>query len=673
VTDLAKLVVKLEAQTADYMRKLDAAEKKLGRFSKQSGVTAASIGKGLAGAAVAAAGSFAFLARGTVDALDQFDDMRQRTGVAADVLSELAYAAKLSGSSIEGLQRGLTLLSRNLSAAAEGLKEPSEAFGALGVAVTDARGVLRPVDDVLGDLADRFAAMEDGTTKTALALRIFGKSGAELIPFLNNGRDGLAAFRAEAAALGLTVSNETAMAASQLRDNMDRLKAAGQGVANQLVTEMLPTFIALTDRFIASAKNSGALEVAVKTLGIAFRGLVSAGVIVSSVFEQVGRLVYGVAMAVFNVARGEFRLAAEELGDAFSSVQSNVAQDLETLAAVWDDQVPAVAATAAKMDAALEDSIVFSPTKAKGKARDAAAEALSELEKLAAGLEQQVATYGMADSAALAYRATQGDLAQTFRDAGAAGAPYLQRLIELTTQLEEIGAKSEAARERAAEWQAVLDEGARVTESVRTAAEVYADELDRLQQLLELGAISQDTYNRAAAGAKEAFEKASEGAGAFADQAMRNAQDALADFLTDLSKGKDVLENFGQALLRIAANDLAQQLFGLLGAGSGGGGGLFGGIASKVGGFLGGVFGGTMDNGGRGYPGKAYLIGTGAQPEMFVPDRPGEFVPAGAAGGMSVVQNFSIVAPAGTVTRQTEQQLAAAAARGLAQAGRRGN
>jgi hypothetical protein len=46
---------------------------------------------------------------------------------------------------------------------------------------------------------------------------------------------------------------------------------------------------------------------------------------------------------------------------------------------------------------------------------------------------------------------------------------------------------------------------------------------------------------------------------------------------------------------------------------------------------------------------------------------------ADGAGGMTVNQHFHITAPGGSIDRTSQQQVAAAAARGLAQAARRNN
>lgn len=57
------------------------------------------------------------------------------------------------------------------------------------------------------------------------------------------------------------------------------------------------------------------------------------------------------------------------------------------------------------------------------------------------------------------------------------------------------------------------------------------------------------------------------------------------------------------------------------------------------------LFGGSRDSGGPGRPGTAYAIGTGAQPEYFIPDEPGQFYPNGQGLGTSYqLNNVTIVA-----------------------------
>ncbi len=88
----------------------------------------------------------------------------------------------------------------------------------MGISVTDAGGRLRSTAEILRDVADRFASYANGTEKSALAQELFGKSGAKLIAFLNEGREGLQKFGG--------ASEEQIRVAAELQSRIDRLAAA---------------------------------------------------------------------------------------------------------------------------------------------------------------------------------------------------------------------------------------------------------------------------------------------------------------------------------------------------------------------------------------------------------------------------------------------------------------
>lgn len=595
MTDLAKLVVKLEAQTAQYQASLERANKQLEKFDKSSSTMARNIATGLVAAAAAAAVAFAAMSKTAIDNADSLDKVSQSTGIAVESLSQLQYAAEISNVSFEDLTKVAAKFSKTAAEAARGSETAARGFEALGIKVKNADGTLRNTEDLLLDVADKFSKMEDGAAKAAIAQELFGKSGAKMIPFLNQGRAGIEKLKKEADAFGLTVSTKAARSADQFNDNLDRLKAAGMGVVNQLVQQLLPSFVAFTERVLNAARSGGALELAVKALAASFKVLVTTGVIVTSVFEQLGRIIYGVGAAVVRVAQGEFRLAAGEIERAFADARDNVSGDIETIAKVWSDTVPEFEKTAEEIDDTLGESIIFNDEKAEDKAKKAADAALKGIKDLAADLQQQVDTFGMAESATIRYRIAQGDLAEEFKLAGDAAIPYVAQLIELTDKLEGLKQQSEET----AQFFANIDEA--VKADIERSREAIEQSLDAMQETV-------DTQTD--------FQK----------RASENVQDVLADALINgAEKGaKGVLKTFVDMLLKMQAQALAakiaESIFGAGGVGSGGG---WAGIATAF------LAGGSRDSGGRGEPGKAYTIGTGAQPEMFVPDQPGTFIPAG--------------------------------------------
>jgi hypothetical protein len=81
----------------------------------------------------------------------------------------------------------------------------------------------------------------------------------------------------------------------------------------------------------------------------------------------------------------------------------------------------------------------------------------------------------------------------------------------------------------------------------------------------------------------------------------------------------------------------------------------------------------VRDMGGRGYPGQPVVINPSAGPEVFVPSTAGKFTPNVKLGEQHNHFSFMINTPSGQVSRATQQQIGAAAARGVADAARRNN
>lgn len=188
--------------------------------------------------------------KSVLDMADATAKMSQRLGISVEQLSEYRHIAELSGTSFETLAKGVQILSRNMVDTSQGTGEAKEAFKALGINVKETDGKLKDSNTVLLEVAEKFSKVDDGAAKTALAMKIFGKSGAELIPMLNEGKERLAELGAEADKLGIKMSSEMAAAAEEVNDNLDRMKAAATGVAIQLVQELLPALNATTSAVV---------------------------------------------------------------------------------------------------------------------------------------------------------------------------------------------------------------------------------------------------------------------------------------------------------------------------------------------------------------------------------------------------------------------------------------
>jgi hypothetical protein len=170
----------------------------------------------------------------TVRLGDELYNTSQKIGIGVEELSRLQYVAKISNLSVEGLTIGVKFLSRNMEAAKVEGSEMSKVMARLGV---DLGG---SASDAMMKLADVFAGMPDGVQKTALAVQLFGRSGIDMIPMLNQGSAAIREMQAESDKIGVTWSEVDAKAADELADRVDNLKESFKGGSESIVKDMLP-------------------------------------------------------------------------------------------------------------------------------------------------------------------------------------------------------------------------------------------------------------------------------------------------------------------------------------------------------------------------------------------------------------------------------------------------
>jgi hypothetical protein len=192
-------------------------------------------------AAAAVAGFSAFV-KGAIDSADAFGKLSTRTGIAADKLQAFANAGKLADVSQSDLETGLRTLARTQGEAADGVKTYSEAYAKLGLSVKRADGSLKPSDQLLGEIADKFADLPNGPEKAAIAMDIFGRSGSKLITMLNGGSEALERFNYE-------TSENFAQNAEYFNDQISILQIQFDGFRKQLADALLPALNAILEVF----------------------------------------------------------------------------------------------------------------------------------------------------------------------------------------------------------------------------------------------------------------------------------------------------------------------------------------------------------------------------------------------------------------------------------------
>lgn len=205
---------------------------------------------------------------------DKLDDLSDKTGIAAADLKELEFAAKMTGTSLDGLVTAFTKLGRSATMSEEEVKKQAATFEQLGVSATDANGNVKDSETLFLELADAFKGLEDSPEKSAAAFRLFGSEAKNLMPLLNQGADGIKTLREESTQLGGMSKdsfNAFAKASGDLFDKLDKLSLVFTGMFNTMNAELVPVLNVFLDQIIASAKEGGLLRDVINAIEYAFR------------------------------------------------------------------------------------------------------------------------------------------------------------------------------------------------------------------------------------------------------------------------------------------------------------------------------------------------------------------------------------------------------------------
>lgn len=202
--EAGRAFLKLMVDDKDFATSLKGALQKLGAFSNQALRAAGA----LAGVGAAITAPFAIATKVFVSVGSELQTISQRTGLTAQSLSELKFAAEQSGTSLDAIGRAAKAMQQN------GL-DP------------------RRFDQVV----DSISKISDPVKQAQAAFDTFGKGAEELIPMLAN----LQNLRAEAKRLHLTMDPEAAKAAEALGNAMNALKLQSQALSAAIGSAVAPS------------------------------------------------------------------------------------------------------------------------------------------------------------------------------------------------------------------------------------------------------------------------------------------------------------------------------------------------------------------------------------------------------------------------------------------------
>lgn len=692
---LGSLVVSLEANMArfesDLGKAANVAEQAMARISKVSDAAAVAA----KGAVAALAAGFTINAfksgiEGAIDAAAELDHLSQKTGATVEALSGLKSVAKLSGTGLEEVGKGLQKLSKAMYEAAAGNQQVQAQFQALGLSATDSSGKLRDSGDMMLAIALKLDKMDSATQRVAVAQKLFGKAGADLLPMLHD--------LAEVGELNARVTADMAAEADNYEKNLVRLDARKKAFYNTIASQMLPVMNDFLDAMLKTDGVMGKLNASAAELAKentiaewARKGAMAVAFIIDA-FDGVVRVIQIVGRALAAVAADtvSFFGAFSGLGVAFKNggMEAVKKQVLSGFAEIKShgeefakdfDEIMSKATFSSKLEAEfakrdagikkLKDGIkgqISVPIVASDK-RSPFEGFLDELDRMKAKVEQNEYAMLRLKAAQLAMKegkdpsAAYAKIAELQRgDSAKAVSEFIAKLAEENQLYDEqtsiLGKSAMETELLTAAMKRRHDMAQKILELQKAGKPLDEQGLAELRQKteaqiqIEADAIQrrQELTRSWSYGANKAFQDYIDNASNAARQAeqlftnaFKSMEDALVKFVrTGKLDFKSMADSIINDLIRIQIQNSITRPIAQAVQSSGGFGGLF----SGAGDFLRGLF---RADGGPVSANSPYIVGEQG-PELFVPGMSGSIVPnsalkSGDSGGDSNVNiSFNI-------------------------------
>ncbi|MTW11434.1 hypothetical protein GM658_12585 [Pseudoduganella eburnea] len=262
---LGSLVVKLALEYAEYTKGLDKSDQAALQFAERTQKhfdTASQAGnefmgglvKGAIGAvaALASVGAAMESLNHAVDRLATLDDLTQKTGASVENLSRMQQVASAFGHDFGGVDAALSKLAKGMAGVDDDSNKVNKALHALGISAKDSAGKMRDPSEVFIEASKKLATYGDSATKTRLVNDLLGKSGADLLPYMNDVSESLDKFQG--------FSAEAAANAAKFQDQFGMMRAKFEAFVTQIATGMLPAMNDLVEVFTESASKADGLS-----------------------------------------------------------------------------------------------------------------------------------------------------------------------------------------------------------------------------------------------------------------------------------------------------------------------------------------------------------------------------------------------------------------------------
>lgn len=293
--------------------------------------------------AAAAGAALVGLGKKALETADGIGKLSQKTGVSAETLSVFAFAARTADVESQTLSKSFQIFTRTMNQVDQGGREASDAVKELFGSASALNGLT--MDERLKKIVDALGQMEPGSQKTALAMKFFGRSGADLIPLLDDMAGKFDEVRDRAEAFGMLVDSDLAAAAQNANDRMTDMATAAEGAAVQFMTGLMPALGDIAEGLVNATSQAGGLGEGLqwigKGIGFILRVGVTAFVVVGNYIGTAARMGWDLVASIWEAGKAIVNL--ENPWKAFKSralegaeiAKMNVQAAVDQIKGIW--------------------------------------------------------------------------------------------------------------------------------------------------------------------------------------------------------------------------------------------------------------------------------------------------------------------------------------------------
>lgn len=207
------------------------------------------------GASLAAVRGITSFVNESVNLAGQLDRTAKLMQISTEEAQRWNYVATQNGSSAEALSKGIQQISKNAYESLQGTNEYTKAFAALNVGVKDSNNNLKSSEVLFKETVLALADVSNKTERAALAQKLLGRGGQELLPILSQGKEAILEQLDAAEKYGQILSADTVAKLVDAGDAMDRFKTSMAVAKAEIVVGLAPALTKLADTAARAASK----------------------------------------------------------------------------------------------------------------------------------------------------------------------------------------------------------------------------------------------------------------------------------------------------------------------------------------------------------------------------------------------------------------------------------